>query len=73
MGRRAATGRWGRRVSDDPTIRIPVVMQRREVPRWILPALAVAYAAAGAVLTTGCLVLAHAADQIANTPFCRRL
>lgn len=57
----------------DDTARLPVIIHRRETPRWVLPAIAVAYAAAGAVLTLSCLVLAHAADQITSTPMCRRL
>lgn len=60
-------------MSDDPTVRIPVIAQRREMPRWILPALALTYAAAGAVLSFACLVLVRAADDITSTPFCRRL
>lgn len=61
-------------MSEDDTVTMPIFVARPDVlPRWVMPALAFAYAVAGGVLSFACLVLAHAADQIVNTPFCRRL
>lgn len=59
-------------MTDDDTVRIPIIVGPAHLPRWVLPALAVAYAIAGGVLAFGALVLAHAADQITSTPMCRR-
>lgn len=58
---------------DDDTVRIPLIVGPERLPRWVLPAICVAYAFAGGVLTFGCLVLVHAANQITTTPLCRRL
>lgn len=60
-------------MSDDDTMRIPLIVTEVRLPRWVLPAIALAYALAGGVLSFGCLVLIHAADQINSSPMCRRL
>lgn len=60
-------------MNDDDTVRIPLIVRPAPLPRWVLPAICVAYAFAGGVLTFACLVLAQAAYQITSTPICRRL
>jgi hypothetical protein len=41
--------------------------------RWYILAICLAYVAAGAILALGCIVLLHAADEVNNAPFCRRI
>lgn len=60
-------------MTTDDTTKLPRSKRPDRYESWLLVWLAVAYLFAGMILGFACVTLAHVAEQISTTPFCRRI